>query len=103
MLKLDLKPETEKMFKKILKNYKDNHEVFIKNIFDHQTSNLKKEILNITLDLKSFEKKYNLSTEKFYKKFQSAEHNDNTDFITWAGIYEMLKRSENKLDELLHD
>ena len=103
MLRLNLKPETEKMFKKILYNYQGNHETFVKNIFEYQVSELKKEILNIQLDLRAFEKKYKLSTEEFYKKFNNAELGDDTDYMIWAGIYEMFKRSEKKLEDLSRD
>ena len=103
MLHLDLKPETEKKFKKLLYNYQDNHEAFVENIFEYQIFELRKEILNLQLDLKAFEKKYQLSTEEFYKKFNNGEFDDNTDYMAWAGIYEMLKRSEKKLKDLSSD
>ena len=102
-LDLDLNPKSEKIFKKILNNYKDNHELLVKNIFDYQTGELKKEILNLELDLKSYEKKYNLSTEEFYIRYADGEYDDNTDYMIWAGIYEMSKRSKKKLKELLGD
>ena len=100
---LNLKPKTEKMFKKILNNYKDNHEIFVQNIFEYQIGELRKEILNLELDLKSNEKKHKLSTEKFYEKYSAGELGDDTDYMIWAGIYEMLRRSKKKLEELSRD
>lgn len=102
-INLDLKPNTEKIFRKILQDYKDNHDLFVKNILEYQIGELRKEILNLKLDLKSYEKKYNLSTEEFYKKYNAGEFDDNTDHMIWAGIYEMIKRSKKKLKELMRD
>lgn len=100
---LDLKPNTEKIFRKILNSYKDRHDLLVKNIFDYQIGELQKEILNIELDLKSYEKKYQLSTEDFYQKYSAGKFGDDTDYMIWAGIYEMLQRSKKKLRELLGD
>jgi len=38
-----------------------------------------------------------------HKKFTNAELGDDTDYMIWPGIYEMLKRSEKKLEDLSRD
>jgi len=96
---LDLQEETKTKLKKILDQY-SNKEVFAKNIIEYETSQLKKGIINIQLDLKSFEKKYGLSSNDFYQKFKSGEYGDDEDYIIWAGIYEMLKQNQKRLMEL---
>ena len=96
---LDLKNETKEKLKKILDQYSDK-EVFTKNIIEYETSQLKKGIINIQLDLKTFEKKYGLSSNDFYQKFKSGEYGDDEDYIIWAGIYEMLKQNQKRLMEL---
>ena len=102
-INLDLKPKTEKIFRKILQDYKDNHDLFVKNIFEYQIGELQREKFNLELDLKSYEKKHKLSTEDFYKKYSAGELSDDTDYMIWAGIHEMLIRSKKKLEELLRD
>ena len=99
MFALDLQEETKTKLKKILDQY-SNKEVFAKNIIEYETSQLKKGIINIQLDLKSFEKKYGLSSNDFYQKFKSGEYGDDEDYIIWAGIYEMLKQNQKRLMEL---
>jgi hypothetical protein len=99
-LNLDLKDETKEKLKKILDQYSDK-EVFAKSIIEYETSQLKKGIINIQLDLKSFEKKYELTSKYFYEKFKSGEFGDDEDYIIWAGIYEMLIQNRNRLAELV--
>jgi len=99
MLNLDLSSKTEIKFKKILDQY-PNSEVFAQNIIDFQTSELKKGMINIQIDLQDFEKKYKLSTQEFYKKHQSGQMDDDEDYMIWAGIYEMLLLNQKRLNEL---
>jgi len=96
---LDLQEETKRKFKKILDQYSDK-EIFAKNIIEYETSQLKKGIINIQIDLKNFEKKYEMTSKDFYQKFKSGEFGDDEDFIIWAGIYEMLGQNQKRLAEL---
>jgi hypothetical protein len=61
---------------------------------------LKKAVINIRLDLKEFEKKYNLSSEKFYQKYTHGQSDDSEDAMLWAGLCEMLRDNESRLREL---
>jgi len=96
---LDLEEEMRKKLKKILDQYSDK-EAFAKNIIEYETSQLKKGIINIQLDLKSFEKKYGLSSKDFYQKFKSGDYGDDEDYMIWAGNYEMLGQNKKRLAEL---
>ncbi|MBN2011459.1 hypothetical protein JW960_19155 [candidate division KSB1 bacterium] len=96
---LNLKKDTEKKLKKIIAQYSDN-EVFANQIINYETSELKKAIINLQIDLKKFERKYDLSSKEFYQKFDSGELGDNEDFIIWAGLFEMLNQNLNRLAEL---
>jgi hypothetical protein len=96
MLNLKLKPKTENMLKIILSQY-ENQETFAHSIIDYEIAELKKGIINIKIDLKKFEQKYNISSQIFYEKFTKGEFGDDEDFIIWSGIYEMMLRNETKL------
>jgi hypothetical protein len=98
-LNLDLTNKTEIKLKKILEQY-PNSELFAQNIIDFQTSELKKGIVNIEIDMKEFEQKYNLSTQEFYQQYQSGKLGDDEDYLIWAGIYEMRLLNQKRLDEL---
>jgi hypothetical protein len=46
-------------------------------------------IINQTqTELAQFEKKYHLSSDEFFKRFESGKIGDDADFFDWAGLYE---------------
>lgn len=98
-LNVDLKPQTEQKIKRILEQYQDK-EIFFQDIIENKINELKNGIINIEIDLKKFEKKYHLSTEDFYRQFISGDLEDEEDYITWSGIYEMQLKNKEKLAEL---
>jgi len=98
-LQLNLKPETERRLKRILDDYADN-EILAQNIIAYQISELKKAIINIYVDLKQFEDKYQLGTEQFYEIFEDGSLGDEKDYIIWSGIYEMYLENKRKLEAL---
>lgn len=98
-LQLHIQPQTEKKLKKIL-TYAQDEEMFAQNIIVYQIKELQKGILNLRLDLREFEEKYQMSSDEFYKEFSQGISEDNEDFIVWSGIYEMLRENEMKLWEL---
>lgn len=98
-LSLNLKEDTKRKLKKIIDQYSDA-EIFAKSIIGYETSELKKGIVNLQIDLKSLEKKYNLSSESFMQRFEAGELGDEQDYIIWAGLLEMLNKNRNRLAEL---
>ena len=103
-LSLDLKKDTENKLLSILKRYK-NREIFAKNIIENEILELKRAIINIEIDLKKFEIKSKLSSEKFYDKFSSDDIDniiiDSKSSIIWAGIYEIFLDNKKRLSDLL--
>ncbi len=98
-LELQLKPDTEERFMRVLDLYKDK-EILAQNIIAYQIVELRRAVLNIRLDMKHFEDKYRISTKEFYQKFVSGDTEDTEDMIVWAGIYEMLLENEAQLEKL---
>ena len=98
-LELDIQPQTEQRLKKILE-YTQDEEMFAQNIIAYQIAELQKGLLNIRLDLKQFENKYQQSSEEFYQQFEQGETDDSEDVMLWAGLYEMLQDNERRLQEL---
>ena len=74
--------------------------MFAQNIIAYQITELQKGILNLQLDLKEFEEKYQMSSEEFYQQFSERISEDTEDFIVWSGIYEMLRENEMRHREL---
>jgi hypothetical protein len=98
-LQLKLRPETAQRLEKIL-GYTHDQESFVQNIIAYQITELKKGNLNIRLDLKNFEEKYQMDTEAFYRKFEQGKLEDSEDNMIWAGLYEMLEKNTTRLREL---
>ncbi|MCD6335149.1 MAG: hypothetical protein J7M27_07450 [Candidatus Latescibacteria bacterium] len=101
MLNLDLhiQPKTAQQLRKVLEFYPDQ-ETFVQNIIAYQIAELKRSILNLRLDLRQLEEKYQLSTAAFYQQFDQGITDDREDFIIWAGLYEMLRENEKRLQGL---
>lgn len=98
-IELQLSPQTEKRLRSILAQYQDQ-EAFAQSIIAYQISELKRAILNLRLNLREFEEKYGMTSEEFYREFQSGHLGDAEDFIIWAGLYEMYEENRSKLEEL---
>jgi len=96
---LTIQPQTEQRLRKILNNTQDV-EAFAQGIINYQIAELQKAILNIQLDLQSYEKNYQMPSDSFYEKFLQGGLNDDEDFMIWSGLYELLIENKNKLCEL---
>ncbi len=98
-LHLDIQPQTAQRLRRNLESYPDQ-ETFAQNIIAYQIAELKRGILNLRLDLKAYEEKYQLLTEEFYQQFTQGVTDDREDYIIWAGLYEMLSANEKRLQGL---
>ena len=96
---LSVQPQTERKLKQILSQVQ-NTEAFALNIIAYQVSELQKGILNLRLELDDFERKYSMTSAGFYKDFSDGLLEDETGFMVWAGLYEMLCQNQAQLSEL---
>jgi len=94
-----VQPQTEQRLKKILDSVRDT-EAFAQNIISYQISELQKSILNLRLDLREFEQKYQMTSEEFQNQFSQGILEDDADFMVWSGLYEMLCQNQIQLREL---
>lgn len=95
-LNLNVRPKTAKRLKRVLE-YSRNEEAFAQNVIAYQVAELKRAILNLRVELKTFEEKYRITSADFYKKFGAGKLDDREDYLTWAGLWEMLTKNEKKL------
>lgn len=96
---LNVQPQTAKRLKKVLE-FTGDEEAFTQNIIAYQIAEIRRAILNLRLDLKTFEEKYEMSSTYFYEKYSSGQMDDSEDFILWAGMCEMLEKNETRLQGL---
>ena len=95
-LHLEVQPQTAQRLKKVLELHPDQ-ESFAQNVIAYQIAEFKKAILNLRLDLKEFEGKYQRPTEDFYEQFSQGATDDREEYMLWAGLYEMLNENERQL------
>lgn len=93
---LNVRPQTAKRLKKALE-YSRDEETFARSFIAYQIAELRRAILNLRLEMKTFEEKYKMSSAAFHKKFDQGKMDDNEDFILWAGLYEMLEKNQARL------
>ncbi|MBI5838555.1 MAG: hypothetical protein HZB19_00500 [Chloroflexi bacterium] len=98
-LNLNIQPKTAKRLKKILEFARDE-ETFAQNIITYQIVELKRGILNIKLDMKAYEEKYQMSSADFYEQYSQGKTDDREDYMIWAGLCEMLDKNEKQLQGL---
>ena len=98
-LNLNIRPKTAKRLKKVLE-FSKNEEAFAQGIIAYQVAETKRAILDLRTDLQTFEEKYRLSSEEFYRRYERGELGDDEDFMLWAGMIEMLVSNEKRLQGL---
>ncbi len=76
-------------------------EIMFDKFIEYHINRIKREISLMQIDIEQYEKKYNMSSDKFYDQFEKGQLGDSKDFILWSGIYEMQMSSKKKLQELL--
>ena len=72
------------------------NEIFFKNIIAYQISELRKVIINISLELKQLEERYKQTSDEFYHQYMQGQADDSEEMLLWAGLYEMLRDNEIK-------
>ena len=95
-LNLNITPQTARKLKKVL-DQAQSEESFAQNVIAYQVSELKRAALNLRLDLKALEEKYNMPSSLFYKRYRQGKMGDDEDYMRWAGLIEMLENNEKRL------
>jgi len=96
----DLQPNIANRIEKYLQFF-GNKEIMFDKFIDYHVNRIKREIVLMQIDLKEYEKKYNMQSDKFYEQFENGQLGDSKDFILWSGIYEMQINCKQKLQKLL--
>lgn len=99
-LTIELNKDLAQKIEYLINSYKDNNTLF-KHLFQSYKKEIEDGISKMNDNLKTYEEKYNKSSKVFYDQFEKGEVEDSTDFMIWAGVYEMKLKSENKLKNIL--
>jgi len=71
-------------------------ELTLKKLVEHYIQKCERDITELSQDLADFEDKYEMDSEYFYDEFESGNLGDAMDFIEWASLYQMFKRTESR-------
>jgi len=85
----------EEIFKKNL--YDDYLHTALSKIISYEIEKTVKEVKDLETELVSYESKFNMQSEEFYKKYSTGELDDSSDFFEWAALYQMYQRSVERL------
>ena len=89
MSKIIIEPKSPKELRTLVKGALENELRFI-NI------GIKKTLEN----LRSYEDKFHMNSETFYKQYASGDAGDDIEYIKWAGEIETLKKLERNIKDL---
>lgn len=69
-------------------------------LIDIQIARYRSNIKEIRTELKGFEKKFGMSSEECYRRFESGELGDEGDFFEWIGLYENILLYKKRIEML---
>jgi len=72
-------------------------------LVDMEISQSRSDLEATEKDLQEFEKRYQMSTEKFYKRWQAGKLGDEMDYVEWASLAQMAHRIRERLEILASD
>ncbi|MBI4645329.1 MAG: hypothetical protein HY738_01745 [Bacteroidia bacterium] len=72
-------------------------DITLDKIIAREALKLKHKIRLLKLQIKEFEKKYKIDSEKLKHDFESGNAGDNIDFIEWTATLDMLNNAEVQL------
>ena len=85
-----------------IKGYEDSFlDNALQKIISHQLSRDQADLQVLQQDLAEMERKYGISSEAFYERFQAGQMSDEADFMEWNALYKMTTKLRNRLG-ILH-
>ena len=103
MITINLDNKTETQFNKLLKLSKMNFSVLVNSMLTYRINELNKGIQKIEFDFLGYEKKYNIKTKDFYKKYSEGRYkneSENNDFMIWSAEFEAYSEFRQELKQL---
>ncbi|MFQ5811735.1 MAG: hypothetical protein ACE5I2_00860 [Anaerolineae bacterium] len=81
-----------------IKGYEDRFlDNALRKIISHQLARDQADLQVLQRDLAELERKYGVSSEEFYEKFQAGQMSDEADFMEWNALYKMTAKLRNRL------
>jgi hypothetical protein len=81
-----------------IKGYEDSFlDNALQKIISHQLARDQADLQVLQRDLAELERKYGISSEEFYERFQAGQISDEADFMEWNVLYKMASKLRNRL------
>lgn len=72
-------------------------------LLEQEEARAEQATMELQQGLRAFEQQYQLTTEEFYRQYESGQLGDSADFMEWSSFYDMLRSSQQYLDWLRGD
>jgi len=72
----------------------------IRESLNRELNVLKAKIRVVEVEIRDFEKKYEMSSEEFLEKFDKGELGDSQDFFEWWGLLKGLERLKKEIERV---
>jgi len=69
-------------------------------LLQHETEQSLDQLNQLQQDLVGFEQQYHLSSDEFYRRFQTGQIGDDMDFVEWASLVQMVENLKKRLQLL---
>lgn len=69
-------------------------------LISYQLSKYRDNIAQIKRELETFETNYNMSSEEFYRAFESGKLGDEGDYFEWSSLYENVLLYEDRIKKM---
>ena len=61
---------------------------------------VRNELSNLTAHLETFQDRYKMSSDEFYRRYEDGELGDAADFMEWSSFYDMAQSIQQHLNRL---
>ena len=69
-------------------------------LLQHEIEQSLDQLNQLQQDLAGFEQQYHLSSDEFYRRFQTGQIGDDMDFVEWASLVQMVENLKKRLQLL---
>lgn len=80
--------------------YTEELKTLVKGALENEVKLITNGLKKTRNNLRSYEDKFKMDSETFYKKYSFGEMGDNMEYIEWAGEIETLKKLERNFKDL---
>jgi hypothetical protein len=66
-------------------------------LLSYEAEQSRAQLADLKADLAGYERRYQLSSAEFYRRYQAGQTDDRMDYVEWASLVQMTNRLEDRL------